>query len=148
MGSNRLIERNSIVASHARRQRMAGQSLVELALVLPFLMLMFAGLFDLGRVFNAYVAITNAAREGARLASTSPADHIAIAERVRAELATTPWANQISVQDRYPEGLGGGQPAEVSVWFTQGFDLITTGVLGLGRIPLRSTVIMPIMAGE
>jgi Flp pilus assembly protein TadG len=45
---------------------MKGQSMVEFALVLPVMVLIVAGIFDLGRAFFAYITITNAAREGAR----------------------------------------------------------------------------------
>ena len=44
------------------------RSLVELALVLPLLILLLAGMADLGRAFFSYIQITNAAR-GARAAS-------------------------------------------------------------------------------
>jgi len=44
-----------------------GQSLVEFALVVPiFLVLLFA-LVDFGRGFQAWIEVTNAAREGARV---------------------------------------------------------------------------------
>jgi Flp pilus assembly protein TadG len=49
--------------------RMKGQSMVEFALVLPLLVLIIAGIFDLGRAFFALITITNAAREGARFGS-------------------------------------------------------------------------------
>jgi Flp pilus assembly protein TadG len=52
----------------AARQRSAGQSLVEFALVLPVFILVLVSLFDLGRGVFAYNTLTNAAREGARLA--------------------------------------------------------------------------------
>ena len=45
-----------------------GNALVEFALVLPLLMLVFAGIVDFGFLFQRYEVITNAAREGARLA--------------------------------------------------------------------------------
>lgn len=51
-----------------KRRRSRGQSLVEFALTLPLLMLLFMGLFDLGRAVFWYNSLTNAAREGARLA--------------------------------------------------------------------------------
>ena len=44
----------------------AGQSLVEFSLVLMPLMLVLLGIVQFGFVFNAYVTLTNAAREGAR----------------------------------------------------------------------------------
>ena len=43
-----------------------GQSLVEFAIMLPILLLLILGVFDLGRVIYYYSAIANAAREGAR----------------------------------------------------------------------------------
>ena len=53
--------------STKRRGRTRGQTLAEFALVLPILIVMLMGIFDLGRAIFAYNAITNAAREGARL---------------------------------------------------------------------------------
>jgi hypothetical protein len=46
-----------------------GAALVEFALVLPLLLVTFAGIVDFGFAFQRYEVITNAAREGARLAS-------------------------------------------------------------------------------
>lgn len=51
-----------------------GQSVLELALLLPVLLLIMAGVLDIGRAFHAYVVVVNAAREGARYASMHPAD--------------------------------------------------------------------------
>lgn len=51
----------------ARTHHHIGQSLVEFALILPLFVLLVIGIFDIGRAFFAYIAISNAAREGARL---------------------------------------------------------------------------------
>ena len=51
-----------------RRPRSRGQSLVEFALVLPLFLLLVMGIMDLGLAVFSYNSITNAAREGARLA--------------------------------------------------------------------------------
>ena len=51
-----------------RRRRGRGQALVEFALVIPLFLLLLVGLFDLGRAVFAYNTLTNAAREGARMA--------------------------------------------------------------------------------
>ena len=48
--------------------RPRGQALVEFALVFPVFLLLLFGLIDIGRAVFAYNEITNAAREGARLA--------------------------------------------------------------------------------
>jgi TadE-like protein len=44
-----------------------GQSLVEMAMVLPLLAFLTFGLLDFGRAYYFQVSITNAAREGARV---------------------------------------------------------------------------------
>lgn len=46
-----------------------GAALVEFALCLPLLLVVIAGIVDFGFAFQRYEVITNAAREGARLAS-------------------------------------------------------------------------------
>jgi PKD repeat protein len=64
-------------ASAIRRHiqtRSRGQSLVELALILPVFMLFFAAVLDLGRIASARIAVTNAAREGAVQAAKTPTD--------------------------------------------------------------------------
>src|SRR5437588_12801047 len=51
----------------------SGQSLVELALALPLLLLILIGLADLGRSFYYTTAIASAARQGAAyVAATTP----------------------------------------------------------------------------
>jgi Flp pilus assembly protein TadG len=45
-----------------------GQSLVEFAVVLPIFLLLFMAIVDLGSAVFTYNSLTNAAREGARLA--------------------------------------------------------------------------------
>ena len=48
-----------------------GNALIELALLLPFLVLMFLGIFDYSRAIHAKNIITNMSREGANLAARS-----------------------------------------------------------------------------
>lgn len=45
-----------------------GNALVEFALVLPLLLLVFAGIVDFGFLFQRHEVLTNAVREGARIA--------------------------------------------------------------------------------
>ena len=51
-----------------RRDTIRGQSMVEFALILPILMFLLMGFFDLGRVVLAHDALGHAAREAARYA--------------------------------------------------------------------------------
>jgi Flp pilus assembly protein TadG len=52
----------------ARAGRSRGQALMEFALVIPIFLLVVVALFDMGRAVFAYNTLTNAAREGARMA--------------------------------------------------------------------------------
>ena len=45
------------------------QAIVEFALVLPILMVMLVGIFEVGRLLFIYTAVTNASREAARFGS-------------------------------------------------------------------------------
>jgi Flp pilus assembly protein TadG len=51
-----------------------GAVAVEFALVLPLLLVIVFGVIDFGRAFNAQVTITQAAREGGRLAALGQPD--------------------------------------------------------------------------
>lgn len=53
------------------RSRQRGQSLVEFAFVFPMLVLLAVGMVDMGRAVWAYTQITNAARQGARVAAVN-----------------------------------------------------------------------------
>ena len=51
-----------------RPQEQRGQALVEFSLAIPVFLVILLSIFDLGRGVFAYTSVTNAAREGARLA--------------------------------------------------------------------------------
>jgi len=44
-----------------------GQAMVEFALILPVLLLLVMGIAEFGMMFNAYLSVQNATREGARI---------------------------------------------------------------------------------
>jgi len=46
-----------------------GAVAVEFALILPLLVLLLFGIIEFGQAYNAYITVTHAAREGARLAA-------------------------------------------------------------------------------
>ncbi|MGI5858042.1 MAG: TadE/TadG family type IV pilus assembly protein [Tepidanaerobacteraceae bacterium] len=62
--------------------RQKGQTLVELALVLPIIILILFGILEFGRIFHSYIVITNAAREGVRLGAVGKQDE-EIISRIR-----------------------------------------------------------------
>lgn len=62
-----------------------GQSLVELALLMPFMLWICAGTVDFGRIYYYDIVAINAARSGARVAADSSKDDTAVRAAVRAD---------------------------------------------------------------
>jgi Flp pilus assembly protein TadG len=58
-----------------------GQSLVEFGLIIPIVILMMIGLFDLGRIVFTNNSLSDGARQGARHAATDPED-VAYCDRI------------------------------------------------------------------
>jgi hypothetical protein len=65
-------------------QKESGQGLVEFAVGITFLLVLLAGILDLGRAYFTYIALQDAAQEGASFGSISPNDFDGIRKRVRA----------------------------------------------------------------
>ncbi len=57
-----------------QRSGSRGQSLVETAIILPIVLLLVMGIIEFGLLFNNYILISNASREGARKASLGGTD--------------------------------------------------------------------------
>lgn len=81
--------RLSSATSSSRFERSGrGQSVVEFALLVPIIILLVAGAIDLGNGYQTWINLTNAAREGARKASSS-SDQPTICTYVTDELQNT-----------------------------------------------------------
>ena len=59
-----------------KRKAAPAQALVEVAIVLPMLLLLVLGAMDFGRMFFTKIVLTNAAREGANFLAYNPEDKI------------------------------------------------------------------------
>ncbi len=68
-------------------RREQAQSLVELALLLPVLLLLVLGTLEIGRSFRTYITLNNATREGARWLTTHPSDSAGARTLVTTEAA-------------------------------------------------------------
>jgi hypothetical protein len=66
----RIVAVSLLHASRPSRTFGAGQSVVELAITLPILLLLILGLVNLGILMQAQIVLTNAAWEGARAGAT------------------------------------------------------------------------------
>jgi len=133
-----------------RRERERGANLVEFALVLPLLLLMLVGIADLGRAFTAYIRVTNAAREAARIgvknSAVTDVIEIAAARELGLQLPEDDEALNIIIEK--VAGDDGRERIVVTVEYD--FPLILGGLLGLPgqSITLRNQVRMPVFETE
>jgi Flp pilus assembly protein TadG len=77
----------AVIRSSWRSER--GAELIEFAIVLPLLLFIIAGIVDFGMMFRTYEAVTNAAREGARVGVLPGYDPPDVQARVDAYLAAS-----------------------------------------------------------
>jgi Flp pilus assembly protein TadG len=124
--------------------RQQGQSLVEAAVVIPILLLLLAAAIDFGRAFDAFIVLTNAAREGARFGSL-------------AEPLTVSEIQDLVVEDVVGSGTNITNMADfsltnvdlistttvVTVTVSYDFDLWFGGIIGLPTVELQKVAIMP-----
>jgi hypothetical protein len=106
-----------------------GQSLVEFAVILPILVVLLVGIFDLGHVVWTNDALTNAAREGARYAivhggsdsTPCPVGPAPVGRVLPAASATCPHPSPSvqSIKDRASEWLK-GVGGTTSIWVCYG----------------------------
>lgn len=129
-----------------------GAQVVELAVALVLLLIIVAGVADMGRLFNSYIAISNAAREGARYYSRLPctgatggALRTSVLNAVKDEAAR----NGVTLNDGDitldPNPVSacpaaGGAPITVSVTF--GFDTLLVNFVPAATIDLYSATRM------
>jgi Flp pilus assembly protein TadG len=118
-----LVKEADFEMKRLRRQNESGQAMVELALVLPVLVLILLAIIQLGLLYNHYVTITDAARAAARMAavSRSAPDPVGAATQAARDSASDldqtqlnvtvtpglPWSNggQVTVTTTYPYSI-------------------------------------------
>jgi Flp pilus assembly protein TadG len=126
-----------------RHHNERGSALLEVALTLPLLLLICVGIFEFGRAYQTQQVLTNAAREGARVAILSGQPAGAVQARVTA-YAT---AGQISNPDSAVASvtatqvsIGGGNTtsgSRVTVEYPYAFMVLQP----VARLIVRSTTV-------
>jgi Flp pilus assembly protein TadG len=106
-----------------------GTALLETALVLPLILAVAVGIFEFGRAFQTWQVLTNAVREGARVAVLPSQPDGAVTTRVNAYMTSGQLSNadkaKISVTPQSID-LGGGATANGSkVTVDYPFEFIT-----------------------
>lgn len=107
-----------------------GQSLVELSASLFFLLLLLAGIVDIGRALFARVTLLDAAEEGAMYGSSMPSDVSGIESRIRdysIGIVDFSDAAAVNIVVEFPGGTCAGNHLRVTVSHDL---LITTPFLG------------------
>jgi len=132
-------------AKRDSRRGERGQSLVETALVVPFLLLLLAVLVDAARAFDALIVLTNAAREGARFASLEPSPNpVEITELVADDVVNSgtniTHMEFFTVTNVLLDTTQAGA-TEVTVWYD--FPLWFGGLLGFDTLRLEKSATMP-----
>ena len=67
----------------SRSRSDSGSALIEMALTLPLMLLVSVGIFEFGRAYQTWQVVTNAAREGARIAILPGTTDAMVSARVR-----------------------------------------------------------------
>ncbi len=115
---------------------------MEVAFLLPFLLLILFGIIDFGRALWSTNVLHTACREGARLMAVK-ADSTDVMQRINVVLSTagiTPEPGDIRLT--WPDGPGA--LAAVTVEIDYDFELFTGPVLGVipGTVPLSARCVM------
>jgi hypothetical protein len=151
-----MIERFTKVDTQSRswwtRQRRSslGQSLVEMAVTAPILLLILAAIIDMGRAIDAYISMTNGVREGARYGSLHPTDPGTIALRAVNETNGSGinfTGMSLSPSDIRVSFPGGGAYPGNPIRVTAEYDLplYFGGIVRLSHIHLSKAADMAIM---
>src|SRR5262249_22586582 len=83
-----------------------GAAYLEFAMVLPFFLAFVIGIVEFGRGFNIYHNLTNACREGARLAATKDNTQITLASANTVRDRVVNYMNSLGLTTSYYTGTG------------------------------------------
>lgn len=136
-----------------KRSSERGQSLTELAISFTVLVLLLAVVVDAGRVFFSYLAVREAAEEGAVYGSLNPSDNAGIIDRVRTSSSAPVNLADTTAVTVTPVVVGtacadGSNQIQVTVSYM--FDLtmpFLSAIIGTNQFPLtlsaNSTILTP-----
>lgn len=124
-----------------------GSNLVETAFVVPVLLLLLAGVIDLGRAFHDYIILTAAAREGAYFAAYFPDQITLIQDRVL-QAASDAGVPLVRSNITVTQIAGVGADRGVRVTVARRINLVLGAILGMDTLTIRSYAEMPILASE
>jgi len=118
-----------------------GQAVIEVAFVLPLMLLVLFGITEFGRAWATQNILTSAAREGARLAIVTAPDNALVTSRVTA-VCTAAGVTLTGVTIVPPDPLD--PERRVTVTVNCNFTILTGTMLGpfSGTIPMSASTTM------
>ena len=138
-----------MTTARARWRGAKGSELFEFALVAPVLILLLAGIFAIGLMFRTFEAVTNAAREGARVGVLPGYADVDVRTRVHAYLTVSGLAGPRTINvTSVPQATGAGTFTARSVGVIYSYQFVVLGPIGsafggsFGTIPLRAVSVM------
>lgn len=114
-----------------------GQSFVEFALVLPFLVFLILGIVQFGRAWHSYITITDAARVGAREGAVHRTTACSSATTKINSLGVIPAGSVVSCST--PGGPVTGQPLNIQI--TYSFTIGLPGYFGIPAVNQTFTLV-------
>ena len=126
-----------------------GAELIEFVIVFPILMLILAGILDFGMMFRSFEVVTNAAREGARVAVLPGYKVADVQVRVQEYLDASGLKSSVVTEMKsVPVATGVGTFTAQAVRVTYTYQmLVLSGVSklfggGIGNVPLQAVAVM------
>jgi Flp pilus assembly protein TadG len=126
-----------------RKNNQHGQAVVEFAVILPVLLLVLFSILQFGIVFNNYIQVTAAAREGARKAAVSRGLGASGAKSaaVTAAKGAAPGLDQSKLTVTFPNNPSFTAGTDVVVQVTYPYSINILGkVVGSGNLTSSTTM--------
>jgi Flp pilus assembly protein TadG len=144
--------RRALRGGRRRRDRCGrdrGAAAIEFALLLPLLLLIIFGIIDFGRALNTQITITQAAREGARLASFGTSSAAVVSRTQTAATGLSLPASDVTVTT-CPQNTAPNTDAQVSISYSFSFVTPLGAIAAIfggsgvgGPLTLTATGVMP-----
>ena len=137
----------AITTSRLRSEK--GSELIEFALIAPILIFLLAGIFDFGMMFRSFEAVTNAAREGARVGVLPGYADTDVQTRVNVYLGVSGLSGSRTINvTNTTVSTGSTSFTARSVEVIYNYQFVVLGPIGaafggnFGTIPLRAVSVM------
>lgn len=114
------------ISKRASQER--GAALIETAFVLPLILLVCVSIFEFGRAYQYWQILTNAAREGARIAVLPGVTDEAVTSRIQAYLTagqlTEPASASVAIDRNNEISIGTGTTSASTITVSYPFEFM------------------------